>query len=318
VETGRQLLQGKPRVTSTEDDDDEDISVWPFLVGTGLTLAILLVLAGYLGWLHPIGDSLSVGRAHAVAAVLVLAIAASFLGLRVAAFWSILFAMLAGTPVVLATLWPGPSGNMLLYQKNLRFDNAELAALEADIRRADPSVVTLQEVSPPNRALLTALADRFPYQHVCPFGPASGVAVLSRLPPVAGAVVCAPGLAAMQVTYTDSQGSKPVWVVSVHLRWPWPHEQQEQIAALIPVVAGLEGPVVMAGDFNMVRWGDSVRRMAAAARTQAAGPSSGTFIGFDPVLRLPIDHAFAPGSGRLELRPALGSDHLGLLARLEP
>jgi endonuclease/exonuclease/phosphatase (EEP) superfamily protein YafD len=306
-------------VASTDDeDDDEDISVWPFLVGTGLTLAILLVLAGFLGWLHPMGDSLSVGRGYAVAAVLALAIAASFLGLRVAAFWSILFAMLAGTPVVLATLWPGSSGDLVLYQKNLRFDNAELAVLETDIRQADPAVLTLQEVSEPNMALLAALTDRFPHQHVCAFGPVGAVAVASRLPPVPGAVVCAPGLAAMQVTFTDSQGQKPVWIVSVHLHWPWPYTQADHVGVLLPVLAGLEGPVVMAGDFNMVRWADSVRRMAAAANVVPAGPSSGTMIRFDPFLRLPIDHAFAPGGGRLELRPPLGSDHLGLLARLAP
>jgi endonuclease/exonuclease/phosphatase (EEP) superfamily protein YafD len=306
-------------VTSTdEEDDDEDVSVAAFLVGTGLTLAILLVLAGYLGWLHGIGDSLSVGRGPAVAVVLVLAIAASLLGMKVAAFWSILFALLAGTPVVLATLWPGPTGGVLIYQKNLRFDNAELAALEADIRQADPQALTLQEVSEPNRVLLANLSDRFPHQHVCE-GPSVGaVAVATRLPPVPGAVVCAPGLAAMQVTVTDSQGSSPVWIVSIHLGWPWPYGQADHAAKLLPVLEGLEGSVLMAGDFNMVRWGHSVRSLAGAARAAPAGPSGGSYLGFAPVMRLPIDHAFAPGSGRLELRPALGSDHLGLLAWLEP
>lgn len=305
-------------MTSTDDEDDDDISVWPFLVGTALTIAILLVLVGYLGWLHPMGDSFAVGRGYAVAAVLVLAIAASFLGMRVAAFWSILFALFAGTPVVLATLWPGPSGGLTLYQKNLRFDNAELAALEADIRLTDPVALTLQEVSQPNRALLAGLQDRFPHQQICEFEGVGAVAVATRLPPVPGAVVCAPGLAAMQVLVTDSQGQTPVWLVSVHLHWPWPYSQQDHVEVLLPVLRGLEGSVVMGGDFNMVAWADSVRQLAGAARVAQAGPSNGTYLGFAPVVRLPIDHVFAPGSGRLELRPALGSDHLGLLAFLGP
>jgi endonuclease/exonuclease/phosphatase (EEP) superfamily protein YafD len=308
--------QREQSVTSTDEEDDDDISVWPFLVGTGLTLAILLVLLGFLGWLHPMGDSLAVGRSLAVGAVLVLAIAASMLGMRVAAFWSILFALLAGAPVFLATLLPGPSGALVLYQKNLRFDNAELAAVEADIRQSGAVALTLQEVSEPNKALLAALADRFPHQQVCTFGPAGGVAVATALPPVPGAVVCAPGLAAMQVMVPDSQGQTPVWIVSVHLHWPWPNDQQKQVAGLLPVLEGLEGSVVMAGDFNMVRWAHSVRQMAAAARAVPAGPSNGTFLGFAPVLRLPIDHVFSSAGGRLDLRPALGSDHLGLLARL--
>jgi endonuclease/exonuclease/phosphatase (EEP) superfamily protein YafD len=299
-----------------EDEDDDDISVWPFLVGTGLTLAILLTLAGYLGWLHPMGDSLAVGRGFAVAAVLALGMAASVLGMRVAAFWSILFALLAGTPVVLATLMPGPSGSLILYQKNTRFDNAELAALAEDIRRSEAAVVTLQEISDANLVLLEELTERFPHQQVCRFETGGGVAVASSLPPVAGAALCAPGLAAMQVVMTHSQGQTPVWIVSVHLEWPWPNGQQEHVAGLLPVVAGLEGPVVMAGDFNMVRWAHSVHEMGAAAHGVPAGPSSGTFLGFAPILRLPIDHVFAPGGGRLELRPPLGSDHLGVLARL--
>jgi endonuclease/exonuclease/phosphatase (EEP) superfamily protein YafD len=301
-----------------DDEDEDDISVWPFLVGVGLTLAILLVLGGYLGWLHPMGDSLAVGRLLAVAAVLVLAIAASMLGMRFAAFWSILFALLAGAPVFLATLFPGPSGSLVLYQKNLRFDNAELAALEVDIRQTDAVAVTMQEVSVPNRALLTALSDRFPHQNVCTFESVGSVAVATSLPPVPGALVCAPGLAAMQVMVTGSQGQTPVWIVSIHLHWPWPHNQQDQVASLLPVLAGLEGSVVMAGDFNMVRWAHSVRQMAAAARAVPAGPSNYTYQGYRHILRLPIDHAFAPGGGRLELRPELGSDHLGLLARLAP
>jgi endonuclease/exonuclease/phosphatase (EEP) superfamily protein YafD len=314
----RAKAQREQTVASIDDEDDEDISVAPFLVGTGLTLAILAVLGGYIGWLHPIGDSLSVGRPLAVGAVLVLAIAASMLGMRIAAFWSILFAFLAGGPVFFATLLPGPSGSLTLYQKNLRFDNGQLPALEADIRQTDAVALTLQEVSDANRVLLAGLSDRFPHQQVCAAESVGAVAVATSLPPVPGAVVCAPGLAAMQVMLPTTQGETPVWLVSVHLHWPWPYGQRDQVDELLPVLAGLEGPVAMAGDFNMVRWAHSVRQMAAAARVNPAGPSNGTYLGFAPVLTLPIDHAFATVGGRLDLRPAHGSDHLGLLARLAP
>jgi endonuclease/exonuclease/phosphatase (EEP) superfamily protein YafD len=297
-------------------EDDDEHPIWTAAIKAALVLSIVTVAGGYLGWLHPAGDALAVGLGPAVAAVLVLAIAATFRGMRVAAFWSILFALLAGTPVVLATLWPGPSGTLVLYQKNLRYDNATLAELEADIRRADPAVLTVQEVSVPNEALLAALADRYPHQHLCKFAGVGGVAVASRLPPVPGSEVCAPGLAAMQVVVTDSQGERPVWIVSVHLHWPWPYSQRDHANVLAPVLARLEGPVVMAGDFNMVRWGYSVRMLAAAARAVPAGPSNGTYMGFAPLMRLPIDHVFAPVGGRIAQRPALGSDHLGLLASL--
>jgi endonuclease/exonuclease/phosphatase (EEP) superfamily protein YafD len=297
-----------------EDDEEDEPRLWPRLVGWGLTLSILAVLAGFLGWLHPVGDLIAVGRGFAVAAVLVLAIAASVLGMRTAAFWSILFALLAGTPVVLATVFPGAPGTFTLYQKNMKYRNADLAGLEADLRATDPVAITLQEVSEANEAFLAGLADTWPNQLVCPFAAVGGTAVATRLPPVEGGTVCAPGLAALQVMWDD----RPVWIVSIHLHWPWPYGQAAQARELRGVLARLEGSVLIGGDFNMVRWGHSVRSLARAARVTAAGPSAGSYLGLAPLLRLPIDHALAPAGGRVEQRPALGSDHLGLLARLEP
>ena len=138
--------------------------------------------------------------------------------------------------------------------------------------------------------------------------------MLTRLPVVQGSETCADGLAALQVQLED----RAVWVVSVHLSWPWPYDQQAQVDALVPVLAGLEGSVLMAGDFNMVGWGHAVKRLARAMGGLQAGPTGGSYLGFAPVLRLPIDHAFAPNGGRITFRPALGSDHLGLFAELEP
>jgi endonuclease/exonuclease/phosphatase (EEP) superfamily protein YafD len=302
----------------TEDDDEGSGKLWQMLVGTALILAIAVVVLSFFGNLHPFGDSLAVFRAYIVGLVLVLAIAASMLGLQVAAFWSILFAMCAGAPVLLAQVWPGPSGQVVLYQKNLRFDNYDLAGLEADMRASGAVAVTLQEVSQPNLALLTALQDRLPHQHVCPGTGVGGPAVLTSLTPIPGARICAEGLAAMRVMWRGTQEEMPVWIVSVHLHWPWPFPQAHQVDHLAPILAGLEGPVLMAGDFNMVRWGASVKRMAAAAGTRPAGPSPGTFVGFSTLPSLPIDHAFATSGGRITLRPALGSDHMGLLTYLEP
>ena len=297
-----------------QSDDEEESSLWPMLVGVGLTLSILAVVLGFLGWLHPAGDLIAVGRGHAVVAVLVLGIAASILGMRMAAFWAILFALVAGMPVVLAMVFPGAPGTFTLYQKNLRFDNARLDALAEDIRAADPLAITLQEVSEPNRALLAGLADRWPHQLLCPGGAVGGPAVLSRLPPVDNASLCAEGLAALQVM----NGDRAVWIVSIHLHWPWPHGQAAHARDLRSVLAGMAGQVLIGGDFNMVRWGHSVQSLARAAGVIVAGPSAATFRRFGPLLELPIDHAMAPNGGRVQLRPALGSDHLGRVARLEP
>ncbi len=277
-------------------------------------LASLPVLGGYLGALHPLGDSLAVFRLQAAG---LLAVMSAFALMAGAVRWGrigMLMGLLAGgVPVVWAYgTTPAPGGDLRLYQKNMLYRNDALPDLAADIRAAAPDAVTLQEVSQANLALLNDLAPDFPHQLRCDEPGAGGGAVLTRLMPVPGGEFCAPGLAAMQV-----QGPKgPLWLVSIHLRWPWPHNQAAQVQALLPVLEELQGPVVMAGDFNMVRWSWAFSALTATARTKAAGPVFGSYTGFAPWLVLPIDHVTAPGGGRVMARDGLGSDHLGLLADL--
>ncbi|MBL9048657.1 MAG: endonuclease/exonuclease/phosphatase family protein [Tabrizicola sp.] len=292
---------------------DGNNETWPKLIGAALVLAILALIGGYLGWLHPIGDSLAVGRGMAALAVLFLAVMASFAGLRMAAFGSLLLAMVTGGQVLLAYNWPGPPGSYLVYQKNMLYRNGDLASLAADIRATSPEIVTLQEVSEPNLALLAELEKDFPNQHVCKGGRVGGTAVLTRLATVADTGFCAPGMAAIQV----AGGGNRFWVVSVHLQWPWPYRQAGHVELILPVLDKLQGPAILAGDFNMVRWANSVKRLADILGVRPAGPTVGTFFGFSQWFRLPIDHVFASGSGRVAPRGAQGSDHLGLLAEVE-
>lgn len=292
---------------------EEDSKIWPHLIGIALGLAVLGLVGGYLGFLHPLGDSLSVGRGLAAAAVLILAVFASFAGLRMAAFVSMLLALLTGAQVLLAYSWPGVLGRYSLYQKNMLFRNADLSVLEADIRAADAQIVTLQEVSGPNEAMLADLKDIYPTQHLCPGGTVGGQAIVTRLEPVAGTAFCGPNLAALQVV----SGEERFWLVSVHLHWPWPYRQADHVGLLLPILDRLEGPVIMAGDFNMVRWANSVTRLAEIVGARPTGPTFGSYIGLSSLLPLPIDHVFAPQGGKVAPRPAAGSDHLGLLALVE-
>jgi endonuclease/exonuclease/phosphatase (EEP) superfamily protein YafD len=296
----------------SEEEDEDDHPIFTALVKTALVLSLLGLIGGYLGWLHPLGDVLAIGRAPASAAVFILALMAISAGMRMAAFWSLLLSILTATSVILAYVWPGPPGVVSLYQKNLYYQNTDLAGLAADIRAAAPQTLTLQEVSPQNQALLADLKDMLPTQFHCTEGSRGGTAVASNLPMVPGTEVCAPGLAAMQVLLDG----KPLWVVSIHLSWPWPYGQAAHVAELAPILAGLEGPKLIGGDFNMVRWAYAVQQLANAAQVEPAGPTRGTFVGFGRYAALPIDHVLATRSGRVTYRPTLGSDHLGILADL--
>lgn len=294
---------------------DDENGNWQLVIGVALGIAVTALAGGYLGWLHPFGDSLAVGRGVAAAAVMVIAVFASFAGLRMAAFVSMLLALLTGGQVLLAYSWPGLPGSYSVYQKNMLFRNADLAALEADMRAANAQIVTLQEVSEPNLALLAALRDLYPYQQTCPGPRVGGTAILTRLTPVPGTAFCGPGLAALQVV-AGNEGQGRVWLVSVHLPWPWPYPQAERIERLLPILDRLQGPAILAGDFNMVRWANSVQRLSGILGTRPAGPTFGSYVGWSSRIGLPIDHVFAPRGGRVSPRGAFGSDHLGLLAEV--
>jgi endonuclease/exonuclease/phosphatase (EEP) superfamily protein YafD len=293
----------------------EDSRIGQSVIGAALLLAVLGLAGGYLGFLHPLGDSLAVGRGIAAAVILVVAVAATFAGLRMAAFVSMLLALLTGGQVLLAYAWPGLPGMYSVYQKNMLYRNPDLSALEADIRATAPQIVTLQEVSDPNMALLAALKDVYPYQHVCPGPSVGGTAILTQLTPVEGTAFCAPGLAVMQVV-AGKEGEDRFWLASVHLHWPWPYQQADHVKLLLPVLDRIKGPAIMAGDFNMVRWATSVTEMANILDVRPAGPTFGSYLGLSSMFRLPIDHVFATRGGKVSPRGAFGSDHLGLFAEV--
>lgn len=287
-------------------------------------LGTLVSLAGFLGAVHPAGDSFAVLRPACVAGFLALVLVcliARFRRLGVASLMSAV--LLAGTilievaPGARAITAAGAPPQITLYQKNMLFVNRDWREIAADIRALEPDVVTLQEVSARNRPILDDLADLYPHQQFCSFSGVGGTAVLSRLPPHIDGGTCPAvrGLAVLR-----AQGPKgPVWLMSLHLHWPWPYGQAAQARAVETFLDGTDGPRVLGGDFNMIPWSHRLRRLEGTAHGQRAGPAQITFsVNLDglSLYPMPIDHVIGPRGGDLTRRPRLGSDHFGLLARL--
>ena len=285
-------------------------------------LALLLALGGgYLGALHPAGDSLAVFRAYFVAPVLLLAALALVTGMRLVAGVSGLCGILA-----LISVWglvplgkadAAQGSGFELYQKNMLFRNPDPSQISADILARRPDFVTLQEVSPANRVIFDHLRAVYPAQHYCPFAGVGGVGISSVWPKVEGSGLCAVagrGMAAMQVVTPNG----PVWVVSMHLFWPWPHSQDAQLKTLWPVLGAFEGKVVIGGDFNMVPWSHQLRQVERTSRAELLGPATISLVKAGGFLRVPIDHVLVTGGqGQVRRLPLLGSDHFGLLAGFE-
>ena len=271
--------------------------------------SLLVLAAGFLGPLHRAGDSLALLRPLAGAGCL--------LGL-VAGPRALRLACAAGAVLAAATVLPplrpqAPGGDLRLYSKNLLAGNAGVEAIAADVEAAAPDVVLLQEVSDANRAVIERLAPGWPHVHLCRFSARTGIAVLSRHP-FDGAPRCTEARAMALAPVALPGGT--AWVASVHLPWPWPVDSAAAEAQAVAALAALEGPAVVAGDFNAFPWTHRVRAVARAARARPAGPTRATFH-LGGRLPLPIDHVLAPGGGRVGTRPRLGGDHLGLVADVD-
>lgn len=222
-----------------------------------LCAALLGLALGYLGLLHPAGDSLAVFRLP-------------FAGLAmIAAFclrrdWR---AALAGAVASLVVLvgWLGilpdplpdtPGHRLRAYQKNMLYRNTGNAALIASIRQSGADLVMLEEVSAANLPILETLQADYPLQAYCPFRVVGGVAVLARQGVILDRLPCEADLGMAGLRIGTAEG--PLWVIALHLPWPWPHEQSDHVQRVVGQLRGLDGEMVLAGDFNTVGWANAL------------------------------------------------------------
>ncbi|GAA4216864.1 endonuclease/exonuclease/phosphatase (EEP) superfamily protein YafD [Sagittula marina] len=279
-------------------------------------LAWLAVVASYGARIHPVGDSLAVFR---VGLLVVAALAVIWTDWSRWLRWPLALVALGVLGWHVWMRLPSQSlepGQFLLYQQNLLYNRTEDAAFLAQISELEPDFITLQEVSKRNEAITDALRATYPTQQLCRAQSQSTEAVLSRFPSVPGTAFCSTpdGLAGVQI----QTPSGPVWLISLHVAWPWPYRQPDQVDRLMDELLALEGPVILAGDFNSVAWSWTVKRVARASGTQRVGKHLHTFGDMPVPMHLGIDHVLTTsGLGSVEQMPTLGSDHNGVLARLD-
>lgn len=290
------------------------------LVLSGLGLAL-----GFAGRIHGLGDSLAVLRPLFVITVGILSLIALIVRTRVLGISGAVLTMVA-TWSLLPPSSPSAvtenAAQYAAYQKNLLFRLPDTLPVAEDIVASGADFVMLQELHTRNRPILKHLRESYPHQHFCPFVAVGGVAVLSQWPALK--TICEHGFAAMQV----STPSGDLWVVSLHLHWPFPFRQPEHLDMLMPILETFEGPVLVGGDFNMVPWSHVIGKVSAVTETKIAGYVGGTLsLSFHDQLgrnraawmpRLPIDHILIPSEATAiswKRQERFGSDHHGVLVK---
>ena len=279
-----------------------------------LTLALLV--AGYGGAVHPAGDSLAVFRVP----LALLAFALCLLCRRPPVLvWG--GACLAG--LALLGQRPGwlaprsaPDAAFLLYQKNILVSAADQTDFVTSVRASGADFVTLQEVGSRNWHVLEDLKQEFPYQQTCEGKYVYDVAVLSRYPTVPGTGFCHKKAAITGFQVETPQGV--IWLMSLHLVWPWPYDQAQGVDLLEAMLPDLTGAKLIGGDFNSVGWAASVARVAQATDTTRIGHIQPTFTLPLIGMGVAIDHVLTSGTGpqAVQVMPRFGSDHNGLLAQV--
>lgn len=297
--------------------DDTKVRDVQFIVKAIAWMAGLALAVGVGGAVHPMGDSWAVFRVE-IAVVFALSVIWTDWSKQIRWGLAGLVFGLLGWHVLQSRAAALVQSDLTLFQQNLLFDRADGGApILAMIQKTAPDFIVFQEVSDRNRPILKQLRGDYPFQQDCPLASNLGEAVLSRHPMVAGTGFCSrrDGLAAMQVRTPDG----PVWIGSVHLSWPWPKGQAAQVDQILPDMARLTGPAVLAGDFNAVAWSHTVARIGAATGTTRRGPFRATF--HLPVFGLPVglDHVLTSPdfSAMVQRTPKAGGDHHGSLTHLE-
>ncbi|WP_282609786.1 endonuclease/exonuclease/phosphatase family protein [Pelagibius sp. Alg239-R121] len=305
-------------------------SVFLTLVTRGAGLAAAALAFGFFAPWLPVADSFAHFRFHLILALAIAAVALVLLRAPVRAMLAAALIMpgISGLapalPAATSVLDPKADTDFTLVQLNLNFRNRTAKEAVRLIRESDADVVTLQEVSFFVWQTVSDLNQDYPYSVVCQFRRVGAVAVFSRLPfptglgPVRGCII-GEGLSWIRVEV----GDRTVTVASIHLHWPFPFGQAAQVERLEGHLQALPRPVVIGGDFNAAPWSHSVNRIGEAADASVVEGLRLTIyrpsLRWAPGLGLPIDHILVgPELAAVSAvrGPAVGSDHLPVIARL--
>ncbi len=265
---------------------------------------LITTLLSFLGAVHPLFDSIAIFRPLIWMGAAICSFAFSNTTLMLQRFLLVITAFPFLIMFELTHNIENPS--LRIYQHNLLYTN-EAPDLKMVTERLNPDILTLQEIKSA-KPTIQALQN-YPHQHLCNFAAVGDVGIISKHP--FSAQGCSDdtmrGFAWARI---NDQG-KEVTIVSFHLHWPYPFGQKEQLDEILPKIAALPKPIILAGDMNHVLWSHTRKRIENAAGTQALPGLRFTLV--RPPLFLPIDQAFGDGVHDITRLERYGSDHNALL-----
>lgn len=216
----------------------------------------------------------------------------------------------------------GPQiGGLSLISFNVLTGNRRAEELVEYLVHSTADVVVVTE-TPGIESLLPRMQAAFPYRIGCERPRTCDISIHSRLPIEGGEILTMPPFHFERVAIAPlSINGEKLTIVGTHLSKPYFDEASwVELRTLETILGTIDGPVVLAGDFNSAPWSWPV---AAIARAQALAPGP-SYPATWPVrlgpLGVPIDNILTRGHARiLELAAgadSFGSNHRPLIARI--
>lgn len=212
---------------------------------------------------------------------------------------------------------------------NVLGPNRQVDALIEQIHKHDPDIFVTLESDAWWQEHLDALEGEYKYAMKCPLDNLYGMHVYSKLPLEDSAIqfLVQEDIPSMHTMVTTPCGFK----VRMHFLHPAPpsptenDESTERDAELLVVaksVAGLDTPVIVAGDLNDVAWSTTTRLFRKISGLLDPRVGRGMYNSFHAdywFARWPLDHLFHSRHFTLSFiqrLPACGSDHFPMLVEL--
>jgi endonuclease/exonuclease/phosphatase (EEP) superfamily protein YafD len=192
------------------------------------------------------------------------------------------------------------------------------------VREADPDIVVVQELTPHAERVLASLDAELPYFRKFPAEGAYGIGLWSKHELESGETIALGRLPAIQARVRGPSGT--FTIIGVHLSAPVTGRRaaarNQQLVELAARSAAVDGPLVVAGDFNttpyspyFADWLDAAG-LTDSRRGRTLSPSWPTML---RLAGIPIDHvAVNDGFTLLSHRrlPNFESDHFGALVEV--
>lgn len=220
----------------------------------------------------------------------------------------------------------GTGPEITVLHANVLKSNGNAERFVRFVDELDPDFVVMQEVTPAWLESVRVLEKHYPHRITEEREGPFGIALFSKIPLEASAVLEDGPLGTPAIVATAKLGDRPLHLVATH---PVPPigggnygARNLQLDSAARLLARLPSPKMLIGDLNITMWANHYRKLERDSGLRNARRGFGirpTWPVFFPPGAIPIDHILVSADIDVlafDTGPIVGSDHLPVVARL--